>query len=105
LAPLLAASQFWRPLRSDTDFTEIVEALRAIYTGSQVNSQKPRHGPHQKFRDLEERWQAHSIEMDRLLGNGTTAERPVLHAFQQTLFLQCPRAGKTAGRFRCINQT
>jgi hypothetical protein len=49
----------------------------------------------------------HHAAIDRLLRQGDSggtdpAPRPTLT--QETLYLQCPRAGRTAGRFRCVNR-
>jgi hypothetical protein len=62
-----------------------------------------------KFRELEATLRQQQIAVDRLLGSdGSTRDEPpkrVLRALQQTLFLQCPQRGGTAGRFRCVNKT
>ena len=63
---------------------------------------------HQEFGKLETMLRQQQIAVDRLLGYRETdgdQRKPVLHALQQTLFLQCPKRGKTAGRFRCVNRT
>jgi len=107
LMPLLASSLFLPTLRSRSDFTAIVEALRSIHAGFQSN-RRPYEEIHQTFHELEARLKDHLVALDRVLGHRAKPEKPtkaVLHALQQTIFLQCSRSGKTAGRFRCVNRT
>jgi hypothetical protein len=44
----------------------------------------------------------HAVTVDRLLNRNAPA--PGAAAYQETLYLQCPRGGHTTGRFRCVNR-
>lgn len=62
---------------------------------------------HEHVRQAEALTRAGHAAIDRLLGragNGATAPdlRPAL--VQETVYLQCARRGRTAGRFRCVNR-
>jgi hypothetical protein len=57
------------------------------------------------IKQLERQAQRHSELIDRLLRRGEPAPDvtdPV--PYQETLYLQCQRGGRTAGRFRCVNR-
>ncbi len=93
------------------DLSRVVAALRSIHNGLQVNGRESRASyetTHRQFHKLETTLREQQIAVDHLLGyraTGGEPRKPVLHALQQTLFLQCPQWGKTAGRFRCVNRT
>jgi len=93
------------------DLSQIVAALRSIHNNFQVNGREDRASyetTHRKFRKLETTLREQQVAVDRLLGYRVTdgdSRKPALHALQQTLFLQCPQQGKTAGGFRCVNRT
>ena len=95
---------------SPPDFSRVVAALRSVHN-FQVNGREDPasyESTHQEFGKLETMLRQQQIAVDRLLGYRETdgdQRKPVLHALQQTLFLQCPKRGKTAGRFRCVNRT
>jgi hypothetical protein len=55
-----------------------------------------------QFDRLERDVRQHAVSVDRLLNRASPA--PVAAAYQETLYLQCPRGGRTAGRFRCVNR-
>jgi hypothetical protein len=60
----------------------------------------------ERIRQTEAATLAHHAAVDRLVrraeGGGVNAARPAL--VQETVYLQCARGGRTAGRFRCINR-
>jgi hypothetical protein len=58
------------------------------------------------IRELEKELRRHGEFVDRLLGprERVSAEPSGATINQQTLYLQCPRAGGSAGRFRCVNR-
>jgi len=54
---------------------------------------------------LETELRCHVETVDRLLESKRPASEHAAHTFhQQTLYLQCPSGGRTAGRFRCVNR-
>jgi hypothetical protein len=107
----LSQTLILRFLSSTPDLSRIVAALRSVHNDFQVDGRGDRavyETTHHKFRKLETTLREQQIAVDRLLGCRETLgnpRKPVLHALQQTLFLQCPQRGKTAGRFRCVNRT
>jgi hypothetical protein len=110
LLRLLTESLLLPSLRPDLDFKPIVEALKSIHEASQESRFENHHYPypHQALQELETTLRKHSRAVDQLLGEetkGGRTEKRGLHAVQQTLFLQCARYGKTAGRFRVANRT
>lgn len=102
--PLKVAGVEPAPLASD-DFTAVVEVLRHIH---ETTSGIEHWGSHddiiRPIRELEEKLRQHASAVDRLL-DSKDSKKPFLSVFQQTLFLQCPRGGKSAGQFRCVNRT
>lgn len=94
-----------RPELSAHDFGPIVESLRRFHqAASGVDDRISHKKIHQPLREIETKLREQATAVDRLLAF-SSSDRPFLHALQQTLFLQCPRGGKTAGRFRCVNRT
>jgi hypothetical protein len=105
LLPFLTGTLFTPHLTSD--FTPIVESLKSIHMALEAQGPSSSHQFNRELHGLETTLRDHAIAVDRLLGYRASGEpsKPVLHALQQTLFLQCPRGGKTAGRFRVVNRT
>ena len=107
----LGKALFLSPLTSTPDFAPLVERLRSIHNASRNNGRGDGahcEKTHRTFSELETKLREQSEAVDRLLGSRNSREvrgKAVLHALQQTLFLQCPQGGKTAGRFRCVNKT
>lgn len=111
ILPLLARSLLMSPLDSAPDFSSVIEVLKSIHGRANSNGNKAS-GPeriHRLLQDLETGLRDQSAAVDRLLGYNSsskdTANESVIHALQQTLFLQCPKQGKTAGHFRVANNT
>jgi hypothetical protein len=59
-----------------------------------------------RFGELETELRRHAENVDRLLDRSdpASAEPSGVTFHQQTLYLQCPSGGRSAGRFRCINR-
>jgi hypothetical protein len=59
-----------------------------------------------QFDRMEREVRQHGVAVDRLVsGNTKGAATPVgAIAYQETLYLQCQRRGRTGGRFRCVNR-
>ena len=55
-----------------------------------------------QFDRLERDVRQHAATVDRLLNRASPT--PGAAAYQETLYLQCSRGGRTAGRFRCVNR-
>ncbi len=95
---------------ANPDFGPSIETLRSVHGAFEAAANKRRESAvksHQKIQELEAALREQSAAVDRLLGH-RSGEQPLnaaLAAFQQTLFLQCPRGGRTAGHFRCVNRT
>jgi hypothetical protein len=88
LAELLSrAAEHYRPRKPEPRDATLYEALE------------------ESIRQTEAATLAHHAAIDRLLrraDGGASAARPAL--VQETVYLQCARGGRTAGRFRCINR-
>jgi len=101
-APNRAKSQ---PVLAAHDFRPLVEVLRCIHQAASEREIGGSHeNIHQPLQDLEAKLREHTTTVEQLLAS-SESDQPILHALQQTLFLQCPRGGRTAGQFRCINRT
>jgi hypothetical protein len=92
------------------DLRPSIEALKSVhevFEAAASGSRENRVKSHREIQELEGRLREHSAAVDRLIErrSGEQPFKPVLGAFQQTLFLQCPRGGRTAGHFRCVNRT
>jgi hypothetical protein len=59
-----------------------------------------------RFQRLERDLQHHAAVVEHMLNRGPTGQSAVsgAAAYQETLYLQCLQAGRTAGRFRCVNR-
>jgi hypothetical protein len=55
-----------------------------------------------RFDRIERDVRQHAMTVDRLLNRASPT--PGAAAYQETLYLQCPRGGRSAGRFRCVNR-
>jgi hypothetical protein len=55
-----------------------------------------------RFDRFERDVRQHAETVDRLLNRASPM--PGAAAYQETLYLQCPRGGRTRGRFRCVNR-
>jgi hypothetical protein len=58
--------------------------------------------------DFQAQARRQKLALERLLGQAFAADNSagtLVPTFQQTLYLQCPRDGRSAGRFRCVNRT
>jgi hypothetical protein len=113
-SPQMSLSDLARPMflatTTDPDLGPQIEALKSVHGAFEAAARIPRETSvksHRKIQDLEAALREQSAAVDRLLGH-RSGEQPLnasLVAFQQTLFLQCPRGGRTAGHFRCVNRT
>ena len=95
---------------ANPDFGPSIEALKSVHGAFEDAARKRRESAvksHRKIQELEATLREQSAAVDRLLGHrsGEQPHNAALAAFQQTLFLQCPRGGRTAGHFRCVNRT
>jgi hypothetical protein len=57
--------------------------------------------------DFQTQARRQKLALERLLGQAFVADDAagtLVPTFQQTLYLQCPRDGRSAGRFRCVNR-
>jgi hypothetical protein len=58
------------------------------------------------FLDFQTQLRRQKLAIEGLVGRTFDASAPnAVPVFQQSLHLRCPRGGRTAGRFRCVNRT
>jgi hypothetical protein len=95
---------------ANPDLSPQIEALKSVHGAFESAARKRREisiKSHRKIQELEAALREQSAAVDDILGHrsGEQPHNAALAAFQQTLFLQCPRGGRTAGHFRCVNRT
>ena len=108
LGPLRPGPQAMTP-----DLSMLTQLLSTWYKTTDDNQGGSHHRNydqlHQKFRDFETQLRKQKHLVDKLLSHGGATKEdagatgPV--GLQQTIFIQCPRGGRSGARFRVINRT
>jgi hypothetical protein len=88
--------------RGVEDLARLLAPALDVATGSDDRSARRYRELRGRFDRLERDVRQHAATVDRLLDRASPA--PGAAAYQETLYLQCPRGGRTAGRFRCVNR-
>jgi hypothetical protein len=92
--------------RGSEDLARLIKPALDAPTGSEDGAARQYSALRDRFDRLERNVRQHAVTVDRLLNpDSPPPGMPASAApYQETLYLQCARGGRTAGRFRCMNR-
>jgi hypothetical protein len=89
--------------RSSQDLARLLTP--STETGSEDAAARRYDAMRDRLQRLEQALQHHAAAVEHMLNRASTGQSAIRGAaYQETLYLQCPQAGRTAGRFRCVNR-